>query len=239
MVAVILAGGRGTRLQPYTSVTPKPLVPVAGIPIIELLVRQLVRCGVKQIHVAVSGHTAEIESVLGDGQQFGAAIDYSYESKPLSTVGPLLLINDLPEHFIVVNGDILTDIDYAEVYRRHVESRPALTVVTCERENMIDFGVLDVDDDGRISGFHEKPRRKYTVSAGIYIYSRDTLTLAPPESPYGFDNLMIDLLRRGERVEEFRFAGYWLDIGRPDDYERANLEIKNLPHLLRSPSSQI
>ncbi len=232
MEAVILAGGRGTRLQPYTKYTPKPLVPVAGIPVVELLIRQLVRSGVRRVHVCLSEHAAEVESVLADGSRLGVALSYYYEEAPLSTVAPLRLIDGLPEHFLVVNADILTDIDFQEVYERHCQSDPALTVVTCKRENVVDFGVMEVSSSGRITGFTEKPRQTLAVSTGIYVFSHRTLKLVPEGTAYGFDHLMRDLLSRREVVESCPFAGYWLDIGRPDDYERANLEIRDLPHLL-------
>lgn len=232
MEAVILAGGKGTRLQPYTKITPKPLVPVAGIPIIELLVRQLVRCKIKKIHVCLSQHSTEIESTLGDGSRFGVDLQYSFEERALSTVGPLKLIEGLPENFIAVNGDILTDVDYRAVFQRHVEKSPALTVVTCERESMVDFGVIETRADGQIVRFVEKPSQTFSVSAGIYVYSRHLLEHIPGDRAYGFDDLMGDLIKRGEVVDTYPFGGYWLDIGRPDDYERANLEIRNLPHLM-------
>ena len=232
MEAVILAGGRGTRLQPYTNFTPKPLVPVAGIPVVELLVGQLVRSGVSHIHVCLSDHAAEVESVLGDGARFGVVMRYYYEETPLSTVAPLKLIDNLPEYFVAVNGDILTDIDFRAVYDRHVASDPALTVVTCRRENLVDFGVMEVDPSGCIVGFTEKPRQTLAVSAGIYCYSRRILGSIPAAEAYGFDDLMRDLLRKSEVVESYPYSGYWLDIGRPDDYERANLEIRDLPHLM-------
>lgn len=232
MEAVILAGGRGTRLQPYTHLTPKPLVPVAGIPIIELLIRQLVRCDISKIHICISEHSARIEATLGNGSRFGAELVYSIEDQPLSTVGPLKLLHNLPDNFIVVNGDILTDIDYRRVYQKHTDANPALTVVTCRRDNTVDFGVIESDSDDCVVGFTEKPTQTYSVSAGIYVYSRRLLGSIPKGEVYGFDTLMADLIGRGESVVSYPFDGYWLDIGRPDDYERANLEIRDLPHLM-------
>lgn len=228
MEAVILAGGKGTRLKPYTTTLPKPLVPVGERPILGIVLDQLHSAGVNKITITVN-HLAElIMAFFGDGSKFGLEIEYSLEDKPLGTVAPVKLIKDLPEHFFVMNGDLLTDIDYNVLYDAHVKSGAKLTVATYRRDAVIDFGVMDIDETGRVVGFREKPTYHYNVSTGVYVYSRSVLDRVPENQPYGFDNLVLDMLRDGEPINTHRHTGYWLDIGRPDDYERANQDIAKI-----------
>jgi len=228
MEAVILAGGKGTRLKPFTADLPKPLVPVGERPIIEILLAQFKKAGVTRVHLAVNHLAHLVMSVLGDGGRYGLEINYSVEDKPLSTVGPLKLITDLPEHFLVANGDILSDLDVALLYRHHIESGAALTVAAYERSEKIDFGVLEVSSDRRITGFREKPVYRFSVSMGIYVFARQVLDLVPDKTTFGFDDLMHLLLKRGENVRAYPYDGYWLDIGRPDDYEKAQNDITRI-----------
>jgi NDP-sugar pyrophosphorylase family protein len=224
--AVVLAGGKGTRLRPYTAEIPKPLVTVGDKPIIEILLRQMEKSGVGKVHIAVNHLAHLIMAVLGDGAGLGMDIVYSHEATPLSTVGPIRLIENLPEHFIVANGDILTDLDFKLLYDAHVKSRALLTVATHRRTYKVDYGVLDVNADGTLTGFHEKPQYTCTVSMGIYVFSREIVSLIPPDQKFGFDDLMLTLLNRHEHVNLFPYDGYWLDIGRPEDYEQANQDIE-------------
>jgi NDP-mannose synthase len=233
MEAVILAGGKGTRLQPYTNEVPKPLVPLGNRPIIEILLRQLRKSGVTKAHVAVNHLAHLIVAVLGDGKKLGLEIVYTVEDKPLSTVGPLSLIEDLPENFIVANGDILTDLDASALYRSHLESGALLTVATHLRTEKIDFGVLECADDNTVTGFREKPQYDFAVSMGIYVFSRKILKFVPTNEPFGFDQLMLKLLEQKQRVVQFPYSGFWLDIGRPDDYERALREQAKIEELLK------
>ena len=145
--AVILAGGQGTRLRPYTVVLPKPLVPVGKYPIAEILVRQLAACGVRRVTVAVGYHANLIQAYFGDGSKWGVQMDYSLESQPLGTIGPLRLIPDLPDTFLLMNGDILTDLDFTDLWRRHRESGCRFTVAAATRRHRIDYGVLKVDGE--------------------------------------------------------------------------------------------
>ncbi len=227
MRAVLLAGGKGTRLRPFTTTIPKPLVPVGDIPIMELLLRQLSSRGCDRVTVAV-GHMAQlIMAYFGDGSKWDLSIDYSIEDEPLNTIGPLKLIPDLPEHFLVMNGDLLTDLDMSKLYEAHVESGAAGTVATYERDVRIDFGVLSYDAESRrVTGFIEKPVEHFSVSMGIYAFSRDILDLVPDGEPFGFDELMLASIDRGLDVRAFPHDGYWLDIGRPDDYDRANRDVE-------------
>jgi len=232
MEAVILAGGRGTRLQPYTAEIPKPLVAVANKPIIEILLRRMKKCGIRKVHLAVNHMAHLIMAVLGDGGRLGMEIVYSPEETTLSTVGPLKLIKSLPEHFIVANGDILTDLNFQTLFDHHIRSQAILTVATHQRVSKIDYGVLEVGADGSLIGFREKPTYSFTVSMGIYVFSREILNLVPENVKFGFDDLMLTMLERKEPINMFPFDGYWLDIGRPDDYEQANHDIEKVRNLM-------
>jgi NDP-mannose synthase len=219
--AIVLAGGVGTRLRPYTVVLPKPLMPIGDYPILEVIVRQLVHQGFTHITLAVN-HQAEIlRAFFGDGKKWGVRIDYSLETKPMSTVAPLSLISDLPENFLLMNGDLLTDFDLSSFLERHVACGRLFTIAAARRLQLIDYGVLNIDSSHRLTGFSEKPQMEYLVSMGVYAVNRRILQFVPPDSKYGFDDLMKDLLGKDEPVTVEPYEGYWLDIGRPDDYVRA------------------
>lgn len=219
--AILLAGGKGARLRPYTVVLPKPLMPIGEYPILEVVVRQLVRSGFDRITMAVNHQAELIKAFFGDGSKWGTLIDYSLEYKPLGTMGPLRLIPDLPDHFLVMNGDILTDLDFAGFYQEHVAGNHLFTISSHRRQQLIDYGVLETDATQHLVGFREKPRTDYEVSMGIYMVSRKVLDFIPESQPYGFDNLMLDLIKADKKVRVMSFDGYWLDIGRPDDYMQA------------------
>ncbi len=218
--AVILAGGKGSRLRPYTIVLPKPLMPIGDYPILEVIVRQLVVQGFTYITLAVNHQAELIKAFFGDGSKWGISIEYSLEDQPLGTMGPLKLINNLPDHFLVMNGDILTDIVFAEFFDNHVKSGAIYTISSHLREEMIDYGVLQTNN-GFLTGFKEKPKNTYEVSMGIYMLSKKVLDFIPNNTPYGFDQLMLALLAKNEPVAINTFTGLWLDIGRPDDYVEA------------------
>ncbi|MFJ5260276.1 sugar phosphate nucleotidyltransferase [Streptomyces sp. NPDC088387] len=233
MHAVILAGGKGVRLRPYTTALPKPLVPIGDEhAILEIVLRQLASAGFTRCTIAI-GHLGEIiRAYVGDGSQWGMTVDYTTEESPLGTMGPLLTMRDrLPETFLVMNGDILTDLDYADVLRRHRESEARLTIATYARKVRIDFGVLTTDDS-RVVAFTEKPSIDYRVSMGVYALSRSTLEGYTAGLPLGFDELVLDLLAQQSPPHAYDFDGYWLDIGRPDDYDRANAEFTSRKPML-------
>jgi NDP-sugar pyrophosphorylase family protein len=222
--AVILAGGKGTRLRPYTTTIPKPLVPIGDeAAILEIVLRQLAHNGFRRVTIAI-GHLGElIRAFVGDGSQWGLDVDYATEDRPLSTMGPVVAILDrLPERFIVLNGDILTDLRYSDLLAAHENSTAPLTIATYRRQVEVDFGVLTVEA-GRVVGFSEKPKLDYQVSMGVYAISRSTLGEA-----LGFDRLVLDLLAAGRPPASYEFDGFWLDIGRPEDYDRANAEFAGL-----------
>lgn len=220
--AVVLAGGKGTRLRPYTVALPKPLMPIGEYPILEVIIRQLRAQGFEHVTLAVNHQADLFRAFFGDGSKWGMRIDYSLESKALSTMAPLKLIDDLPEHFLVMNGDILTDIAYGDFLQAHVEADRLFTISASARQQKIDYGVLNVDAAGILNGFEEKPSIPFLVSMGVYAVSRRAVDSIPPDQAYGFDDLVLGFLRQGEKVTTVPHQGYWLDIGRPDDYERAS-----------------
>jgi NDP-sugar pyrophosphorylase family protein len=226
MEAVILAGGKGSRLKPYTLTLPKPLMPVGDEPILSIMIGQLRRAGVKKVTLAVNHMADIIMAFFGDGRKFGVKIAYSMEDKPLSTVGPLKLIRNLPEHFLVMNGDVLTDLNYSDLYKNHVKSGALFSIASYPRDQKIDFGVLEIDRARKtLTGFKEKPSYHFNVSMGVYVFNRKVLSRVPAGKPYGIDNLILDLLKDGQKIHAYPYSGYWLDIGRPDDYEKANEDI--------------
>jgi NDP-mannose synthase len=227
--AVVLAGGLGTRLRPYTLALPKPLVPIGDVPIVAIVVRQLARAGFDAVTLAVNHQADLLRAYLGSGERWGVALDYSLETTALGTVGPLTLLTGLPEHFLVLNADVLTDLDFAAFLTAHRASDAALTVAAARRSQAVDFGVVTCDDAGWLRGFQEKPTLAYQVSMGVYGVARRTIERLPRGVPFGFDRLLADLLADGTPVRVHDHPGYWLDVGRPEDYERANAEWPNLP----------
>lgn len=235
MEAVILAGGKGTRLRPYTTTIPKPLMPIGEKAILDILIRQLCSAGVKKITLAVSHGADLISAFVGNGERFGIDIRYSREEQPLGTVGPIRLIKDLPENFLVMNGDVLTDLNFGDLLLYHVRSNAILTISTFSRAQKIDFGVLDVDmENKQVIGFREKPVYDFRVSMGVYVFNQALLDRVPIGVPYGFDDLVLSMLKDRQPIHAYPYDGYWLDIGRPDDYDKANQDIETLQFLKES-----
>lgn len=220
MEAVVLAGGRGTRLRQLTADLPKPLVPVGGRPVLEILLRQLAASNVDVVHLAVNHLADRIEALVGDGSRFGITVKYSREKEPLSTIGPIRLLNNLPDDFLVINGDLLCDIDFRAFFDAHLSGGRLLTVATYRRKDIIDYGVLQVDENGLAIDFAEKPLYQFMVSTGIYAMKRALLDRIPP-GRFGFDDLMKMMLSESLPVATYLHRGYWLDIGRIEDYEKA------------------
>ena len=231
--AVILAGGLGTRLRPYTTVLPKPLMPVGDRPILDVVIRQLARAGFEQVTIA-TGYLAElIEAFFGDGSRYGLPIDYFREDEPLGTVGALSLIEGLDRDFLVMNGDVLTDLDYRELLDRHRAGGQAATIATHKREIQISLGVMhfDSDDDpDRVTGYSEKPTLNYDASMGVYCFSPRAIQQITPGERLDFPDLVLRLIDVGEDVRAWRPDCYWLDIGRHDDYEQAQEEFNRRRH---------
>jgi NDP-sugar pyrophosphorylase family protein len=220
MRAVILAGGKGTRLAPYTTIFPKPLMPIDDMPILEIVIRQLAHHGIKDITLAV-GHLAELlMAYFGDGTKFGVNIDYSREDEPLGTAGPISLISDLNETFLVMNGDLLATLDYSAMWKYHKERCAMATLASHRRDIKIDLGVIE-SEDGWIKDYIEKPTYHYLVSTGIYIFEPEILQYIKKGGHLDLPELVLRLLRQGQKVNVYHFDGYWLDIGRHDDYDTA------------------
>ncbi len=232
--AVVLAGGKGSRLRPYTIVLPKPLMPIGEYPILEVILRQLASHGFDRVTLAVNYQAEIVRAFCGDGSRWGIQVDYSLETVPLSTIAPLRLISDLPENFLLMNGDVLTDLPLGELYEEHVSQKRKFTIAASERTNVVDYGVLHVSEN-RLVGFEEKPKLQYLVSMGVYMLNRSVLARVPLGEKYGFDDLMLDMLAKKEDVHVERYAGYWLDIGRVDDYMRAVEEFDERRNQLLPP----
>jgi NDP-mannose synthase len=221
--AVILAGGRGVRLQPFTVNFPKPLVPLGDTPVIEVLMRRLVSFGITDITLTL-GHLAElIKAYFGHRQQLAKQITLRYvdEERPTGTAGSLSLVSGLDKTFLVMNGDLLTDIDFNKLVAFHRKQRSALTIATHTRRVKIDLGVLEFDHDYRIKAYVEKPEKSYQVSMGVYVYEPTVLKHIDHGKYLDFPDLVLRLLDRGEKVCAYPTECRWLDIGRPDDYARA------------------
>jgi NDP-sugar pyrophosphorylase family protein len=236
---VILAGGKGTRLAPYTTVLPKPLMPLGDRAILDVVVRQLSAYGFTDLVVAVGYLAHLIKAVIGDGSAHGVSIAYCEEGEPLGTAGPLALIDDLDETFLVMNGDVLTSLDYSRLYEAHRAAGNVLTIATHERVVRSEYGVLHVDGDApaagtcRITGYEEKPETPYTVSMGVYMLEPSALEQIPAGERFDIPDLVHALLAAGQPVGAYPFDGYWLDIGRHDDYEQALADYEEiLPRLM-------
>lgn len=221
MKAVVLAGGKGTRLAPYTKILPKPLMPIGDMPILEILLRQMKRAGISEVVLTV-GHLAELlHAFFQDGGRLGMPIRYSYEDHPLGTAGPLRMVEGLNETFLVTNGDVLTTLDLRTLIDHHCRSGAAATIAMHKRQVKIDLGVVERDGSNEITGYIEKPTYEFHVSMGIYVFEPRVLTYIPKGEYMDFPDLVLRLIKEGERVTGYPFEGYWQDLGRADDYEQA------------------
>jgi NDP-mannose synthase len=221
MRAVVLAGGKGTRLAPYTHILPKPLMPIGDMPILEVLLRQMKRAGVDEVVLTV-GHLAQLlQAFFLDGGQWGLNIQYSFENQPLGTAGPLSLIEGLDETFLVTNGDVLTSLDLRELIAFHRAQGGIATIAVHRRKVKIDLGVVQWNGGNTIAGYIEKPVYDYTVSMGLYVFEPRVLEFIPRDRYLDFPDLVLKLIAAGEKVVGYTFDGYWKDLGRPDDYEEA------------------
>ena len=233
MKAVILAGGKGTRLKPYTTVFPKPLMPVGDMPILEIIIRQLKSQGLKDIIITV-GHLGElIVNFFGDGNKLGVNIEYSKEDQPLGTAGGLGLIKgELKDTFLMVNGDTLTTLNFSDLINYHQRNGAVATIALKKSGVYIDFGIVELDSTDSIKGYIEKPTIEHLVSMGAYVFEPRVLEYIKVGGRLDFPDLIKTLISNGENVKGFIFDGYWLDIGRPEDYEKANEEIDKISKIL-------
>jgi len=221
--AVIMAGGKGTRLHPYSALLPKPLMPLGDMPILELLLRQMQQAGITDVLVAVNHLRHLIEAFFGDGSKLGLNIRYIIEDKPLGTAGALgNMLDLLDESFLLSNGDLLTSMDIAGMARQHFETEADATIGVFQRENKIDFGLIEFDAENRLSAYREKPKNLYYVSMGIYILQREAiLPQITPGEYLDVPSLMLALRKANRDVRCYHDNGMWLDIGRPDDFATA------------------
>lgn len=231
--AVLLAGGPGTRLRPYTTVLPKPLMPIGDRPILDIIVRQLAAAGIERVTIA-SGYLSElIEAFFRDGTSYGIDIDYHIERERLGTVGALALIDGLAseEQFLVMNGDILTDLDYRALGDAHRSTGAVATIATHKKSVEVALGVMkfdDEEDETRLTGFVEKPTYHYVVSMGVYCFDPEILGFVEPNVALDFPDLIQQLLNEGKSVRGYPYGGYWMDIGRLEDYQTATDEFDDL-----------
>jgi len=233
MKAVVLAGGKGTRLAPYTKILPKPLMPIGDMPILEVLLLQMKRAGVTDVILTV-GHLAELlRAFFRDGDRLGLHIEYSVEDQPLGTAGPLSLVTDqLDDTFLVTNGDVLTTLDLRQLRQAHQASGAIATIASHARKVKVDLGVLQFDGSDELRGYIEKPVYEFFVSMGIYVFEPRVLQYIPYNQYLDFPDLVLKLIQNGERVRGYRFDGYWQDLGRADDYEQAVQEFEALRPLI-------
>lgn len=229
MKAVILAGGKGTRLAPYTTILPKPLMPIGDMPILEVIIRQLKQAGVDEVILTV-GHLSELlKAFFKDGRRFGVKITYSQEEKPMGTAGPLALIRDqLTEPFFVMNGDVLTTMSFSALMSRHLRTESIATIAMHKRKVKIDFGVLEMGEENRVVDYIEKPSIPYQVSMGLYAFHPEILKYIPDDTYLDFPDLVLDLIKNERKISGYLFDGYWQDLGRPDDYQKANLDFEKM-----------
>jgi len=227
--AVILAGGRGTRLRPFTASFPKPLVPLGDRPVVELLIRQLYDAGIKDVTLTL-GHLAElVQAYFHNRRQLPPDLNLEYvvEAEPTGTAGSLALVPDLRDTFLAMNGDLLTDLDFNALVAFHREQGAALTIATQRRHVKIDLGVLEFNGACDITDYIEKPEHSYHVSMGVYVYEPRVLRFIAKGEYLDFPNLVLRLINEKERVSAYLTDCLWLDIGRPDDYARAQQMVES------------
>jgi NDP-mannose synthase len=231
MMAVILAGGKGIRLKPFTMAIPKPLLPIGDVPIVEVVIRQLAAAGVRRIAMML-GHMAPLfEATFGDGSRWGVEMEYYREEEPLGTAGSLRMLEEPEEDFLVMNGDILTTLDYRRLMEFHSLKGASGTIAVTQRKAHIDYGVIVRTKTGRLQEYREKPILEYDVSMGINVLSRVSLSFIPPTGRFDIPDLMTAMKRGGKEVFCYDTDCYWQDIGRFEDYEQASADFVNDPCL--------
>jgi len=231
MKVVILAGGKGTRLAPYTTVFPKPLMPIGDVPILQLVIERMKKHGLSDITLAVGYLSELIKAFFGDGSKYGVRISYSMEEKPLGTAGPLALVKDIHNSpFLTMNGDILTSLDFSEFIKHHKNSGAAASIAVNRRTVDINYGVIETDTKGRLVKYVEKPQINYQVSMGINIFEPEVLNYIPKGKKFDIPDLIAAIIAKGMLVNCYPFNGYWLDIGRHDDYKKALEGFEKVKH---------
>ncbi|MBN2725220.1 MAG: nucleotidyltransferase family protein [Deltaproteobacteria bacterium] len=223
-MAVIMAGGMGMRLRPLTENVPKPMLNVAGKPVLEWIIRGLIEHGVNKIWISLRHHAQMVQKHFGDGSRLGITIDYLIEDEPRDTAGALSMMTPLPaEPFLVMNGDILTTLNYENLFSHHLESEASMTVTLHRYELQVPYGVVNLEGDS-MTGLDEKPSFWFHVNAGIYVISPEVIKEIPEAGRFSMTDLIRHLIEKDMKVDGFPLMEYWLDIGRHPDYERAKLE---------------
>jgi NDP-sugar pyrophosphorylase family protein len=229
MEAIILAGGKGTRLAPYTTVFPKPLMPIDGMPILEIIVRQLAHFWIREIVFTVSQQSEPLLSAyFRDGNQYGVDIRYSKEEEALGTAGPLSIIPNLPETFLVMNGDILTTLNYQKLVRYHRQHQGMVTIAMTQKKVPLELGVMEFNRAHQLTRYFEKPTLSYSVSMGIYVFEKKILKWIPSKKYLDFPELILKLIKQKERVVCYPSNDFWLDIGRHEDYDEAQKKFQEM-----------
>lgn len=230
MKAVILAGGKGTRLAPYTTIFPKPLVPLGHRPILDIIIRQLAHYGFRRIVLNVGYLSELIVAYFQSANSRPSIVDLTYfkEPQPMGTAGSLRMIPGLDETFLVMNGDILTSMDYSKLIAYHHDKGSILTIGMHKKKVKIDLGVIESGEDNILTGYIEKPEKEYDVSMGIYIYEPAVLNYIEPDTHLDFPALVLRLLENGEKVAGYPCNDYWMDIGCQEDYVRAQDEFEQM-----------
>lgn len=229
MMAVILAGGKGTRLKPFTMSIPKPLLPLGDVPIIEVVLQQLADTGFKRVVITL-GHMAHLfAATIGNGDRWNMHIEYCREEAPLGTAGSLRLIEDLEDNFLVMNGDLLTTLDYDDLFKIHISRDSWGTIALHRREVHIDYGVVHTDENGLLKDYIEKPTIPYAVSMGINVLSRRCVDFIPAAGNFDMPQLMMAMRQAGKNVVCHETDCYWQDIGRFDDYQQASEDFTKDP----------
>ncbi len=238
MKAVVLAGGKGARLAPYTRILPKPLMPIGDMPILEILLRQMQRAGINEV-ILTAGYLGELlRAFFQNGERLGLQIEYSFEEKPLGTAGPLSLVaNRLEDTFLVTNGDVLTTLDLGELIDAHRRSGAIATIASHSRQVKVDLGVLQFNGSDELKGYIEKPTYDFCVSMGLYVFEPRVLEYIPHNQYLDFPDLVLKLIEDNQRVIGHQFTGYWQDLGRPDDYEQAIQDFDALRPMLLGEES--
>ncbi len=223
--AVVMVGGLGTRLRPLTDDVPKPMLPVGGRPLLEHIVAQLRKAGIKRIHLTTHYKPEAIEGHFGDGSAFGVELRYLHEREPLGTAGSLGLLGDTHEPLLVINGDVLTEVDFRGMLAFHREHGAELTIAIREQEQASAYGVVDTEGI-EVRAIREKPVLRQKITTGIYLLDPSVLALIPKNSSLDMPTLITELIDRGRRVISFPVHEYWLDIGQPADYEKAKSDVR-------------
>lgn len=226
MQAVILAGGKGIRLKPYTENVPKPMLTIMGYPVLEIIIRQLRHEGFREVVIAVNHLKQEIQEYFENGKKWDIKISYSEEDDPLGTAGPLKKIKNLRDDFLVVNGDILTDLRFSDFFLLHRKSGSLCTVASYAMPFSVDFGVLKIDQNNELTDYLEKPQFYYDISMGVYGVNKKILDYTPQDERFDMPHLIKKLIENNEKVTGYPHEGHWFDIGSSNDYKQAENAFK-------------